>query len=87
MKKIDNLLQRFKNLTPPDLFIRKTIKSLIESEFNMKVDIEKILFNQKTGLINLKINNTEKTAIFLKKDKLIKTANTNFEKDLIKEII
>ena len=86
MEKIDNLLSRFKKLTPPNISVRNIVCSLIKSDFNFKIDIEKILFNQKTGLITLQINNTEKTAIFLKKEELIKKANNNLKKEVIKDI-
>ena len=87
MKKITSLLNKLKNITPPDIFIRKTLIKIIESNLGFKVSIEKVFFNQKTGIITLKINSLEKTVLFLKKGLIIEKINQSLKENLIKDIV
>jgi hypothetical protein len=86
MEVINNFLQKFKNITPPDTEVKKALSQTLVSILNLNVNTNKISFNQKTGVIFLKITNIKKTVIFLKKTEIIKKINKLLKKDLISDI-
>lgn len=86
IQKIKNLLDKFKNITPPDLSVRKAISSSIEKEAGLKIGVEKISFNSKNGTVYIEREGHTKNTLFIKKERIIKEANKKLEKKLIKDL-
>ena len=86
MKKIGNLLQKLKNITPPDLFIREGVSQALNSIIGLKISVRNISFDKKNGLVFIKTEGTKKTAIFLKKEKIIGKINKTLHNNLVKDI-
>jgi len=86
LKKIDSFLERFKDIGRPDITIRKGVSLAIKNVLGAEVDLSKISFNKKTGVVSLRVNNTQKSAIFLRKKEIIGVVNKDLNKDLIKDL-
>lgn len=84
MKKLSQYLKKFQNLTPPDIFLKKSFRKLIQKEINIKIDIKNIEYKNST--IFIRVNPLIKNEIFLKKDLLLKKLNTKPGEVYIKDI-
>jgi len=84
MKKISQYLKKFQKLTPPDIFIKKSLQKLIQEELGITIDLKNIEYKNNT--IFIRTNPLIKNEIFLKKNLILRKLNTEAEKVCIKEI-
>jgi len=82
-KRIENLLEKFRNFIPPDLIVKRNLITILKNDFNININKEDIFFNKKTGVVRLNINSVKKTYILLNKENLLKKINNNLIKDII----
>ena len=70
MKGIRLFLDRFRNLTPPDQFIKKECISVIKNRLNVEIKKEDISI--KNNIIYINTSSTIKSELFIKKEDLLK---------------
>ena len=63
-------LDRFRNLTPPDQFIKKECISVIKNRLNVEIKKEDISI--KNNIIYINTSSTIKSELFIKKEDLLK---------------
>jgi hypothetical protein len=86
MKKVNDFLGRFLNLTPPDLIVKKVVSLGIKNTLGIEIDIKNISFVSKTGYVFVKIDSIKKSMIFLQKENLLKEINNKIGRVLVRDI-
>lgn len=70
MFNIGNFLERFKNITPPDKFVKDVFIYVVKDAVN--IEIEKDDLDVRNGTIFISIDPIIKSEIFLKKNEIMK---------------
>ena len=84
MKGIRLFLNKFKNLTPPDQFIKKECILVIKELFGIKIKKENLTIKKNISYINT--SSTIKSELFIKKQSLLKELSkriSNYNKDVV----
>ena len=84
LEKLNNFLERFKKITPPDSSVRKEVAKVIK-ETGMEISIEEISIDR-NGVVMIKAGGHIKNKVFIKKEEIKKRANEALGKELIKDI-
>lgn len=69
MFNIGNFLEKFKNITPPDKFVKDVLISVVKETTN--IDIEKDNIDVRNGTIFISVDPIIKNEIFLKKGEVL----------------
>ena len=83
-KKIGYFLEKFKQLTPPDDFLKTHISQFIEEEIGLCVDKKQINISKKIVYIDAKP--LIKNEIFFRKESLLEKINKTSKGRIIKDI-
>lgn len=70
MFNIGNFLEKFRNITPPDKFVKDVLIDVVKETAN--IDIEKENLDVRNGVIFISIDSIIKNEIFLKKAEIMK---------------
>ena len=86
IQNIKNLLERFKNITPPNASVRRAVVSSVKKEANLLIGEKEISFNSKNGTVYIKKEGHLKNTLFIKKERIIKETNKELGKELVKDL-
>ncbi len=86
MKNLGHLMDRFKNLQPPERHVKSAIIQAIFEIFNININADDIKVGY-NGDIYLQVHSAIKDAIFERKLEIMKTANNILKKNQIKDLL
>jgi uncharacterized membrane protein len=69
MDPISSLLKKFTSITPPDESVRKEVVRILESEYNISLDIGDV--RVQSGVVYLEVSPLIKTEVVIKKEELL----------------
>lgn len=78
MFNIGNFLEKFRNITPPDKFVKDVLIDVVKETAN--IDIEKENLDVRNGVIFISIDSIIKNEIFLKKAEIMKNLTEKLKK-------
>lgn len=78
MFNIGNFLEKFKNITPPDKFVKDVLIGVVKDTVN--IDIEKDNIDVRNGTIFITVDPIIKSEIFFKKSEIIKSLTEKLKK-------
>ncbi len=81
---IGSFLEKFKNITPPDDFLKKTFISVVKEETGIEVPRKDIKITH--GVIYLSASPTIKSELYIKKSLLLKRISAALSKEQISDI-
>ena len=81
---ISSFLEKFKNIAPPDDFLKKTFISVVKYETGM--DVERGDIKIAHGVIYLSAPPTIKSELYIKKPLLLKRMSASLSKEQISDI-
>ena len=84
MRNIAYYLEKFKKFSPPDDYLKNSIKQILESEMEIFIGKENIEIRQ--GVIYIKESPLIKNEIFLKKDFILEKIKDSAGKRMVKDI-
>lgn len=86
MFNISNFLEKFKNITPPDKFVKDVLISVVKEVAN--IDIEKDNIDVRNGTIFISVDPIIKNEIFLRKSEIMQNLTEKLKeyKKVIREI-
>lgn len=73
MKLLDSLLEKYKDLRPPNDTVRKEICSLLKETYSIDVPYEKVIIKESTIIIN--VHPSIKNTVFINKHSILKKLN------------
>jgi hypothetical protein len=84
MKGITDLLERYKNFTPPDMVVRKRLAGILSDEVRRTVREKDIKIIGPVAYCTL--DGLLKNIVFLKKEKILSRVKEEFGKQVVRDI-
>lgn len=84
IKVISENLLKYKNITPPDDYVRVYISEYLKTTWNIQIPKKNIKINKKIAFV--KTNSVVKNELFLKKNLLLNALERVFGKKIISDI-
>jgi uncharacterized membrane protein len=69
MDPISSLLKKFTSITPPDESVRKEVVRILESDYNISLDIGDV--RVQSGVVYLEVSPLIKTEVVMRKEELL----------------
>jgi len=85
MQIIGGLLDRFKNLEPPERVVRDAVVSAIDSIIDIQIEPSSINMSN-NGILYISVQSSVKASVFEQKDIVISRINNLLNRDKVKDI-
>ena len=82
---ITSFLDRFKKITPPDEFVRKTAVEILREVIGVKLSISHISIEG--GILHIRNNSFIKSEVFLHKEQILQLLKDRLKEQAPKDII